>query len=131
MPKNLEPTLYELQIQPYIGTNETYGDKAFTFDGVMKINFKCVSPTNRIIFHISGLKINEAALELTSSSDSGLAISGSVEYDAIREFVIVKTNRNCVQNAEYKLKIEYTGPITATLNGFYRSSYKDSNNKTY
>ena len=121
--------MYELQIQPYIGTNETYGDKAFTFEGVMKINFKCASPTNKIIFHISNLKLNEATLELTSTSDLGLAISGSLEYDAIREFVVVKTNRNCVQNAEYKLEIEYTGPISSSLIGFYRSSYRDSAGK--
>ena len=66
MPQNLKPTLYELTIQPYIGTNETYGDKAFTYEGQMNITFECLNATNKLIFHTSAeTNIDKSKLKLS------------------------------------------------------------------
>ena len=129
MPENLKPELYELQIQPYIGTNETYGDKAFTFEGIMNMHFKCENSTNKIVFHINELEIEH--LEISSADAPTISLDSDFQEDYVRQFVIVKMSRNCVEGAMYKLKIEYTGPISRYLYGFYRSSYLDSTGKRH
>jgi len=131
LPANLKPTLYELTIKPYIGTNETYGDKAFTYEGTMKMTFDCLNATNKIIFHTLEQKINSSKLVLLNGdgSPSGLSIT-STDIDLLRDFFIINLNGACIQSQNYVLVVEYTGVIRVELNGFYRSSYLASNGET-
>jgi hypothetical protein len=126
LPDNLRPTSYDFQIQPYIGTNETWNDKAFTFDGIMNMHFTCVKPTRKVVFHIKDLFIDESKLELTKDNTEQISFVKKLEYDDLREFAILNLPSECVQNANYKLKIVYTGLIGANLYGFYRSSYVEN-----
>ena len=126
LPDNLKPTLYEFQIQPYIGTNETWNEKAFTFDGIMNMHFTCVKPTRKVVFHIKDLFIDESKLELVKDNTESISFVNKLEYDDVREFAILYLSSECVQNARYRLKIVYTGLIGANLYGFYRSSYLEN-----
>ena len=125
MPDNLKPSLYELTIKPYIGTNETYAEKAFTYEGTMKINFDCLKPTKKIVFHSNELDIDESKLNLMSSGEPMNLNIINTEYDPITEFYTVNLNDNCLQSKNYTLLIEYKGSLRTELNGFYRSSYLD------
>ena len=85
LPSDLKPTLYELEIRPYIGDGEMWGIKSFTFDGRIKIHFQCVNPTKSIIFHSVGLKFEK--IELISYDDLGIELKDrSVEEDIVRSY---------------------------------------------
>ena len=125
MPESLKPSLYDLTIKVYLGTNETFQEKAFTYEGNMIINFVCLKATNKIIFHMSELNINQSALKLESESGGGstnLRILNT-QYEEEREFYTVNLNDNCIANNAYRLSIEYTGDIRLDLTAFYLSSY--------
>ncbi len=129
LPDNLKPELYDFELRPYIGTNDTYGDKAFTFDGIMNMHFICVKPTRKVVFHSLDLTIDESKLAISSTTDLSVSLSKQIEYDQKREFTTLYLNGDCVANAKYTLKIEYTGLISTNLYGFYRSSYVENNKK--
>ena len=93
----------------------------------MKMNFICVNPTKKIVFHKSELNINETKLKLTlSNGQASLAIQNT-QYDSIAEIYTINLNGDCTQNTEYSLSIEFIGTLRSELNGFYRSSYIDKN----
>ena len=118
-------------MQPFIGTNETYGNLSFTTKGKVFLYFECKNPTNKIVFHAKDLNIDETELNLKSDKDSDLKTLYSMTYDEIRDFVTVPLSRNCVKDISYVLEIRFTGIISDELNGFYRSSYVDRNGVTH
>ena len=129
MPADLKPSLYELTLKPYIGTNVTYGDKAFTFEGQMTMHFECLEPTNKIVFHASEMNIDEGALKVTQGA-SVLNIL-TTEYDEEREFYTVNLKENCIAKSSYSLYIKYSAAINSCLEGFYISSYLDQTRKRF
>ena len=96
----------------------------------MKINFDCLKPTKKIVFHSNELDIDESKLNLMSSGEPMNLNIINTEYDPITEFYTVNLNDNCLQSNKYTLLIEYTGPIREELEGFYLSSYLDSSRNT-
>ncbi len=131
MPTDIKPYFYELKLKPYIGTNELYGNKSFSFEGHVNISLICINQTDQIILHQKELNILNVTISqiypyLTKSSNSSINVV-SLSYDNKREFLIVQLENVCVKNYKYKMQISYTGNITDSLAGFYRSSYFDSN----
>lgn len=125
MPTDLKPYLYELQIKPYIGPASEYGSKSYTFEGVNKMHLKCMSPTDKIVFHEHNLNIVGSELELFSKSDnSKILFDHNLVFDEQKMTVIVKMSKKCVVGSDLKLVVPYTGIInTEVLVGFYKSSY--------
>ncbi len=123
--------MYELTIKPYIGDN--YNEKSFTFEGYLNLSFICANQTNKIILHAKDLFIRSLKLfEINNSYFNGISyneilIKNNLFYDDIREFVIITLNKDCVNGNNYILSINYTGVISNSLSGFYRSSYLDLN----
>jgi len=131
LPRNLLPTLYELEIQPYIGPEEVYGNKSFTFSGRAKIHMTCVSPTKKIVFHGLGLDIDGSNLQLTlSGNESDIGFDSNLVYDEQKQWFTVNLNGSLEAGSEYVLEIPYTGVINKVLSGFYRGSYVE-NGTTY
>lgn len=91
------------------------------------MTYRCEEPTDRIVFHSVELNIHEESLELTSALDQTIKIIKSVQFDDLRQFAILTTDRQCVKGVEYQLKIAFDGLISDRLSGFYRSSYLDQN----
>jgi aminopeptidase N len=128
LPTNLSPYFYDLTLKPYIGPEEAYKNKSFTFEGKQKIHFTCMDPTDRIVFHSIGSTLNAESLMLESKSDTtDLKVIKSIEYDLVRSFVIIKMSGECQKGSNYTLSFDYGGKILEALYGFYRSSYKDTN----
>ena len=124
LPKSLKPKLYELNVKPYIGPEDRYGSKAFTHESEITIHFTCVEPTKQIIFHSVNLNLDADSLRLTSTSGSNdVIVEKKIKYDSVRDFSIVSMSKECAKNAEYSLHLKYTGQISTSLFGFYRSSY--------
>ena len=118
MPKDLKPEKYELEIQPFIGENEP-----FTFNGKVKIYFKCLNETNKVVLHSKDLNITSTKLLYISIRE--------VSIDAETDFLTLFTANSLKKDQNYELEIEFSGFILKTLYGFYRSSYFNKNeNKT-
>ena len=126
LPTNLKPFEYELILKPYIGTENVYGNRSFTFDGQVSIMFKCVQPTSRIVMHELNLIIKRVRLGTQRTELQEITMS-RIEHDHEREFLIINLDSSCVRNTDYWVLIDYTGFLTDSLAGFYRSSYLDQN----
>lgn len=124
------PSLYELDIKPYVGTEADYGEKAFTYEGKVKITLKCERPTNKVVLHAKRLRIDASQLRFVSTNDTEIEIEQMIRQDDEREFIIMNLNRECKRDVEYKLSIEFDGDITQAVYGFYRGSYVDSKGVT-
>ena len=88
-----------------------------------KISFKCVTPTNRIVFHILDLNIDNSSFKLESTDDAALKLNDKWENDFSRQFFIMNFTGTCKKDANYVLSLKYIGLISEDLAGFYRSSY--------
>lgn len=126
LPKSLKPTFYDLQIRPYVGPKEVWGEKAFTFEGRIEIYFKCLEPTRQVIFHSKDLRIEFAGFRSFNHPDS-IKMSKRFEFDTAKDFVIGNLNQECKVNGTYALKLKFYGRILDKLYGFYISSYQEKN----
>lgn len=124
LPEDLVPTLYELEIRPYIGPAEVYGDRAFTFDGKIAMTMNCVKATSKIVFHGLNLDITVSGLELYSTVDkAAVPFSSVLDYDLKREYYTMTVNEQLKAGKEYTLVVPYKADIVDRLDGFYRQQY--------
>lgn len=132
MPKNIVPTFYDIQLKPYIGRNESWPeDRDFTFDGSIKITFKCTEPTDKIIMHAVDLNIDKSSISLDSLENTqSIQVEKNYQLEAKRQFVIFNMGKQCAKDKIYILSMNYTGLISQNLYGFYRASYKTSSGQT-
>lgn len=118
-----------MTIKPYIGPVDVYGPRSFTYDGYVNISFTCSKPTKQIIIHQRDLVFHSTRLYLLNNSEL-TETENDLEFDSIKEFLIINLITECAQNSNYTLEIVFTGPITESLTGFYRGSYLDSHGNT-
>jgi aminopeptidase N len=90
------------------------------------MHITCKIPTDKFIFHSKDLTIT--SISLKSNDDANIQTDGTFEYDNQTDFVIVKANKECIQDDKYLLTVKFTGIIRDDLYGFYKSSYLDKNN---
>ncbi len=127
LPLNIKPVLYDVQLKPYIGPVEIYGNKSFTTEGRVVIHFSCEIPTNKIYIHAKELDIDINSLRI---NETGLGIE-SFDLDTRRDFAIIGLNSVCETGHYYALSLKFTGVLTDSF-GLYRSAYKDLiKNQTY
>lgn len=127
LPRDLKPTYYDLEIRPYIGDYEVWGDRAFTYEGRVDIYFTCLRPTRKVIFHSKDLQLKFVSFR-SFNHNGEIKMSNRFDFDLARDFVIGNLNTECRVNGTYALGIKFTGQILDRLYGFYISSYQDSKN---
>jgi aminopeptidase N len=126
LPSNFKPSLYEIQLKPYIGTASLYGDNAFKFEGSVNISIMCLNATNKIVLHHKNMVINSVNVYQTRQNTLQSIQVVGFTYDPKLQFMTIQVDRNLVMNGLYVVSIDYTGEISDSLEGFYRSSYVDS-----
>lgn len=126
MPTNLIPNSYDITIKPYIG--DSWGEKSFTFEGSISINFTCDKPTNKIVFH--GIDLNLDTKTFIIESTDKIGVEQRYTEDKITNFIEINLDKECQKGLNYVLKMKYTGLIIKNLYGFYRSSYVNRLNQT-
>lgn len=133
LPIDLKPFFYELEIQAYIGPEEEYQDKAFTYTGTNKMHFTCKKETNKIVFHALELVINGDDLVLTTDNQSimqtTIKMNPKIVYDEKMEYWTVTVEETLKADTNYTLKVPYSGKILTKMFGFYQASYQE-NGKT-
>lgn len=132
LPTDLKPYFYDIKIKPYIGTEEIYGNRSFTFDGWVNVSFTCLNQTKKIVLHIKDIEIKDILLYVRSYYGMNeIGVEKSFKYDEELEFLTINMNTECAVYTNYTLHIAYIGQISDSLAGFYRSSYVDANGTTH
>lgn len=94
----------------------------------MIIKLNVVESTNTIIFHQSGLNINNSSIKVNTTSNSQLNVV-STSYDEDTDFYTVKLAQTLQKGENYSISIVFTGKNKANNYGFYKSFYTDSNGR--
>ncbi|KAL6073678.1 Aminopeptidase [Balamuthia mandrillaris] len=141
LPRKVEPTQYDLTLQPNL--------LEFTFEGRVVIHLKVNESTNSIKLHSKDLRLSSAKLRLKPSSSSSApssapssdsaATAGEVEweaqgitYDDKNETVTLEFDATLAEatkpqptseQQEAELDISYSGNLNDKLCGFYRNKY--------
>lgn len=92
----------------------------------------CVHPTANITLHSKDLQIHEKNIQvhdLYSKTTTNPIISG-FDYNNKTDFFIIKLKGSLLKDHKYEIHIEFTGKLTDSLFGFYRSSYLDLQTET-
>ena len=124
LPNNLKPFLYDLTVRPYIGTEQLYGTKAFTFEGTMIMYFECFKETSKIVFHANELNIDQNKVALNDlTKNSKIEVKTPFSYDDERLYFTVNSTAELISGHNYSLSVPFNGNISTNLYGFYRGSY--------
>ena len=116
------PVHYELTLFP-----DFYGNED-TFYGNVSIEIELMQNTNIIMVHVLYLDI----VSTTISTDTGedIEISRTFEYEP-NQFWVVETKKPLRAGFKVYLNIQFSGSLTKSLVGFYKSSYKNTDTNQY
>lgn len=137
LPKNVLPLHYRLYIKP-IFPDETEGNGSF-FSGTVTILVSCKTRTKQIVLNAEEIDIEDvsvasslAGFELNETSESSgqrrisyLTLRSSEYYDETR---YVLNLASYMQPGNYSLRLKFSGNITESLVGLYKTSYVDEEN---
>ncbi|KAG0299845.1 Aminopeptidase 2 mitochondrial [Dissophora globulifera] len=123
LPTNVRPTHYDLTLTPDLVN--------FTFLGQALINLDINKPTTAIT-------LNSNQLEITSATLTNLALK-TESSQAATDITLEKTNETATFTFADELQpgttavlcIAFKGILSESMNGFYRSSFKDNDGKTH
>ncbi|KAL3885521.1 hypothetical protein ACJMK2_025573 [Sinanodonta woodiana] len=129
LPRALEPTLYELHLQP-----EMYGPDptAFFFTGFVRIHFKCVEDTDKIVLNSNKLSITDGSV-IVGALSQGVKSPAYINHteDKFWQFLTVHVNGVFLKGNEYFIQMVFTGPLRIDFAGLYLSSYTENGLKRY
>lgn len=110
----------------------------FTFDGEVSIIVNVTERTNNITLHSLNLNISETRLykEPKETADQPYGSEEEVtlsrtSQNVEKQFYILHPKSTLEEGHQYRVFIRYVGSINDRLQGFYRSSYKEGNEKRY
>ena len=124
LPKHLSPYYYDL----HVSTDLNDDIKMNSYNGSVKIYFKCLDVTNKIIFHARYLKILNETIQVFELNGENLKIN-KVAYEIDREFFIIELDSFLQINKNYSVYLNYNGNLKQDMAGFFKSSYIDANGK--
>ena len=124
LPSNLIPYKYEIKIN---AENISSSDLTPEYKGIVDIYFTCKEATNKLIFHIKNVEIDNSTLAIYSTNGNGFTSIKNPEWtnDFDREYFIIDSvfGLEFQKYQNYSIHIEYTGYLKTDNIGFYRSSY--------
>lgn len=124
LPKDVKPIHYDLEVFNIDVNNNS-------FEGKVAIDLEINKDTDKITLHSSELKFNSiAVIYSVTKTESQVGIKDT-EFNEKAQTATIFLNEElkAALSAKVKLTINYTGKIKENMNGFYRSDYKDENNK--
>ncbi|XP_050540509.1 aminopeptidase N-like [Daktulosphaira vitifoliae] len=124
LPNNMKPLSYRLDIITHLNEGN------FRFEGAVEIKITCIESTNTIILHSANLTIDNTGVVITNGGDKAYQVN-SVTLDPSKEFMYVQSSEKFKAGDDYILTIPFSGNLTDSLVGYYKSSYVDrETNKT-
>ncbi|KAL2315794.1 Aminopeptidase [Schizosaccharomyces pombe] len=116
LPKNVKPIHYDLSLYPDLET--------FTYGGKVVVTLDVLEDSNSITLHGINLRILTAALEWGSQT----VWASEVSYGDER--IVLQFPSTVPANSVAVLTLPFTARISSGMEGFYRSSYVDSDGNT-
>lgn len=143
IPREMLATHYTIYILPNMSTSNS---SDFSYHGRTTIHFVGVTPTKRIVLQATEglIKVRQGSVRLYTDADwrrvssprcemwslngrlNGIPMVGDVQYVPEYEFIVMQFDSTLVPNEKYVLQLAWDGPITSALQGFYHSSYVDT-----
>lgn len=121
LPNNTKPESYDITLITNVDEND------FNFTGCVVIKVRVVEASHNITVHARQLNIKTVAL----TAESGAAVAlNPFTYDNITEFLVIPSQIELENGAQYTLTVKYSGVLRTNSVGFYRSSYTNSNGET-
>ncbi|XP_043263382.1 uncharacterized protein LOC122403732 [Colletes gigas] len=114
LPKDTEPTRYEITLEPDLVN--------FKFNGIAVITFDVLNDVDAVTLNQKNLTLAKADVTLPKYTVR------SLEKDDDFELLIIRFNET-LKKGTYTLTIEYSGELNDKKRGFYRSRYLDKDNK--
>lgn len=126
LPNNTRPHAYSVHL-----TTNVHTQNDFNFTGTVAITLEAIESTRTITLHHRQLTILSAQLVTVASTPVSIALAASPVYTEANNqltFSLAPTAEALVAGQRYVLTIAYSGVLRTDEAGFYRSSYRDSNN---
>jgi len=112
LPIFIRPVSYDLELTPNLTTLEV--------KGIIKLIFKVTEETNFILFHMVGINI-------TSKTINEKLRVKRLLYFTDREQVYLETDKPMKPGKTFSVRLKFEYKLSQSLEGFYLSTYKDSN----
>lgn len=120
LPKSIIPHSYYIKLIPFLNENN------FTFHGDISILINVTFEVGNITLHTDELVIDKTSIIVKQFGSNATIEIKSVDIDKKRQFLIIHLGETLQVN-QYVLDINFKGILNDTLQGFYRSSYKEGN----
>jgi len=120
LPDTVKPLSYELFVHPNLST--------FHFAGNVTMSFSVTKMTDFLLFHIKRMNISSYQLfEMSADGTAGNSVEVVEALECLKlELFYLKLKSSILPQKLYQLIVVYSGPLTDSLTGFYRSSYETS-----
>jgi len=112
LPIFIRPISYDLELTPNLTT--------LAVKGIIKLIFQVREETDFIIFHSKNISITSKTI------NEKLKVQRLLEYEE-RDQVYLETNQPMKPGKTYSIRLKFLYNLTAGLQGFYLSTYKDKN----
>ena len=124
LPRIIIPSRYNLSIYPLF-----YNNSDNTFEGNVTIDAHVMSGTRYIILHSSSLNITNATVQYYASID-GFIPANQPEVKSVFTFepykyLVILLKKRLRKETDIKISIQFSGNISSSYNGFYRSHFTD------
>jgi aminopeptidase 2 len=135
LPTNVKPIHYKIKLDPLLGREpREEPDPPEAFKGEVIITVKVLEETRSITLHYNDLHIQDVNITRAGNGIEDLPVIH--EYDNVTHFWVISLKTNAGDDAEetfkaneeYLITINYIGYHRDDMYGFYRSSYKDTEN---
>ncbi|XP_060740091.1 leucyl-cystinyl aminopeptidase [Tachysurus vachellii] len=110
LPNSVHPVDYEISLHPNLST--------MSFTGSVAITVVVLQETKKVVLHSSGLKIQNVTFQ-------GKEVK-LLEYEPWQQ-IAIKFSEELKKGQKYVLNMNYSANLSSSFDGFYNSSYTDTN----
>jgi len=129
LPTNVKPIHYKITLDPLIDDPDSIDEPVpSTFIGKVIITVNVIEETESITLHYNNLTINEVSIK-KADTDTDLPVKHTYDPDTHFWVISLDLEKETFKEDEYVITTRYTGHHQDDMYGFYRSSYKDTENK--
>lgn len=123
LPTTIVPQHYWVTLRP------SFESEDFLTTGDVRILLNCAKNTSELQFNINDIDIDTPSVTLLDESDKHIPIIGQ-EWDKETQKYILRLGSELAAGQRYYLSMNFSYKLNENLEGFYRSSYKDSSGNT-